>query len=100
MKSVNCLLDTCKNLDCDVLVSKSLARSNILIASTLSGSLTTSKVMLLIVVVPYEILDSVVDSITVSAKFFNPAGCTNLPTGSTILSHSIELSTVYDKFWK
>ena len=38
-------------------------------------------------------------SIDVSAKFFNPAGWTKRLTGLTNLSHSIELLTVYDKFW-
>jgi len=39
-------------------------------------------------------------SIDVSAKFFNPDGCTNLFTGSTNLSQVIGLLTEYERFWK
>ena len=81
-------------MDCLPLRSKSLPRSKTLIASTLLGSLTISRVITLTLVDPYEIFDLDADSIIVSAKFFNPAGWTNLLIGSTLLSHSIELSTV------
>ena len=81
-------------MDCLSLRSKSLPRSKTLIASTLLESPRISNVRTLIVVEPYEIFDFDVDSIIVSEKFFNPAGWTNLLTGSTLLSHSIGLSIV------
>ena len=94
VKSVNCLLDTCINLDRSSLLSKSIPRSKILIASTRLGSGIRSTVILVIVVEAYETPDFDSDSIIVSEKFFSPAGWINLPTGSTLFSHSIGLSIV------
>jgi len=104
VKSANFLFDSSKNLDLLVLESKSLTKSKLLIASTRCASFNsrmfnTSSVIVSFVFTVVPIPTFTCDSIEVSAKFFNPAGWTNLFTGFTNFSHSTVLLTVYDKFW-
>ena len=104
VKSVNVLFWNVRNLDPLTLVSKSLAKSKLLIASTLCLSLSSRTLPTSNTTVWLDSLTSPTptvrfDVIAVSAKFFNPDGWTNRLTGFTNLSHSIVLLTVYDKFW-
>ena len=81
------------NLDLDPLsiVSISLARSKLCIASTLCSVITSAET-----IVTFDGLTPIeaVDDIPASAKFFNPLVCNNLLTGSTISLNVLGLCTV------
>ena len=104
VKSVSVLFLSVRNLEPLILVSKSLAKSKLLIASTLCLSFNsrifpTSRTTVWLDSRTSPTPTCKLDTTEVSAKFFNPDGWTNLFTGLTNFSHSIELLTVYDKFW-
>ena len=80
-------------------MSKSLAKSKLLIASTLclsfsSRILPTSRTTVWADSRTSPTPTFKLDTTEVSAKFFNPDGWTKRLTGLTNLSHSIELLTV------
>ena len=70
-----------------------------MIASTLFGSSITSIIIVDKDVEPTPSSTLTLFSTDVSAKFFNPAGCTKRLTEFTNLSHTIGLFIEYDKFW-
>ena len=99
VKSVKVLFWSVKNLEPLTLVSKSLAKSKLLIASTLclsfnSNTLPTSNTTTWFDSRTSPTPTVILDVIDVSAKFFNPDGWTKRFTGFTNFSHSIELLTV------
>ena len=98
-KSVKVLLDSSINLDLFVLESKSVAKSKLLIASTLCLSsnpiiLATSRTIKSFVRAVVPTPTDTLLSIDVSEKFFNPAGWTKRFKGFTNVSHSTVLLTV------
>ena len=99
VKSVKVLFLNVKNLDPLTLVSKSLAKSKLLIASTLCLSLSSSILPTSRTTVWFDSRTlpnptARLDVIAVSAKFLSPEGWTKRFTGFTNFSHSIELLTV------
>ena len=85
-------------------VSKSLAKSKLLIASTLCLSLSSRTFPTSNTIDWFDSRTSPTPTFklevtVVSEKFLSPDGCTRRFIGLTNFSHSIELLTVYDKFW-
>ena len=78
------------------IVSMSLPRSKLWIASTLCSVITSAET-----IVTFNGLTPIdaVDDIPASAKFFKPLVCNNLFTGSTISLNVFGLCTVYERFW-
>ena len=104
VKSDRVLFLKVKNLEPFTLVSKSLAKSKLLIASTLCLSLSSSMLPTSRTTVWFDSRTlpnptARLDVIAVSAKFLSPEGWTKRFTGLTNFSHSTELLIVYDKFW-
>ena len=99
VKSLRVLFWSVKNLEPFTLVSKSLAKSKLLIASTLclslsSNALPTSKTTVWFDSRTVPNPTARFDVIAVSAKFLRPDGWTKRFTGFTNFSHSTELLTV------
>ena len=97
-KFANFVLTSCMNLDFDplLIVSMSLPKSKLLIASTLCSVITSAETTVaLVIAIPTLALEE----IPVSAKFLSPLVWSNLFTGSTISSKVLGLWIVYDKFW-
>ena len=86
-----------KYFDLPLTVSTSMAKSKLLIVSTLFWSIKSNARVSakLEVVIPALALDD----IPTSAKFFNPLVWSILFTEVTRVSYGTELFTLYDKFW-
>ena len=97
-KFANFVFTSWINLDFDplLIVSISLPRSKLWIASTLCSVITSAETTVAFVM---AIPTLALEDIPVSAKFFNPLVWSNLLTGSTISSKVLGLWIVYDKFW-
>ena len=97
-KFANFVFTSWINLDFDPLpiVSISLPRSKLWIASTLCSVMTSAETTVAFVI---AIPTLALEDIPVSAKFFNPLVWSNLLTGSTISLKVLGLWIVYDKFW-